>query len=65
MGRQEAHELVRLAAKDKGDFADSVLERAGGVISNDDVKAALRPESYIGSAVEQVDRVLEALGEDL
>ena len=65
MDRQEAHELVRMAAKDAGDFADAVVERAGGAISKDEVKAALRPESYIGTAGEQVDRVLEVLGEDL
>ena len=65
MDRQEAHELVRMAAKDAGDFADAVVERAGGAISKDEVKAALRPESFIGTAGEQVDRVLEVLGEDL
>jgi len=67
MGRQEAHELIRenamkVYSSDKGFF--EVLkedERLAQYISEKDLEAAMDPENYIGTAVEQVDSVVKKL----
>ncbi|MBN2518143.1 MAG: adenylosuccinate lyase, partial [Candidatus Altiarchaeota archaeon] len=67
MGRQEAHELARKCAMevyDTGKDFYSVLSSNKEIkkyLSDTELKAALKPENYIGTAVEQVDRVIREL----
>jgi adenylosuccinate lyase len=67
MGRQDAHEAVRVASMEalrrKEDLA-AALSRNREVakfLSRKELSALLRPEKYIGTAPEQVDQVIAAL----
>lgn len=68
MDRQKAHELVRNCAMEsynKNTSFKSVVEKTKEVtkiLSKREIEDALKPEKYIGTAVEQVDRVLKELG---
>ncbi|MBN2251260.1 MAG: adenylosuccinate lyase [Candidatus Altiarchaeota archaeon] len=67
MGRQEAHELLRILAMEsyekKTPFAD-LLNRnktVGKYLNEKEIASALDPKNYIGTAVEQVEKVLDEL----
>jgi adenylosuccinate lyase len=63
MDRQEAHEVVRVASMEalvKGKPLDEVLAGNRAVttcLSRDEIRELLDPERYIGTAVEQVERL--------
>ncbi|HIH69124.1 adenylosuccinate lyase [Methermicoccus shengliensis] len=65
MGRQDAHELVRGCAMrayaGEGDFLELLKDSVGGLVSEQELKEALDPHQYIGTAVEQVERVIALL----
>jgi adenylosuccinate lyase len=67
MGRQEAHEAARKAAMrvyDEGIMYSDALKADATIkkyLSDDEIDDALKPENYIGTAVEQVDAVLKKL----
>jgi adenylosuccinate lyase len=67
MGRQTAHELLRVAsmrALAEGRSLAGVLGEDHEIlkyISHEEIAALLAPEQYIGTAVQQVDRVIEKL----
>jgi adenylosuccinate lyase len=67
VGRQEAHELLRrLAMKcwsEKRSLRDVMLEDAvaSDIIAEEELDDWLRPENYLGTSVEQVDRVVASL----
>lgn len=67
MGRQEAHEILRRAAGEalagRALFRDALLRdaRVAGLLRPRDIDRCLNPESYIGTAVSQVDRLLAGL----
>ncbi len=70
MSRQDAHELLRrLAFKayaENREFKD-VLKESGEVrayLSEEEIENALNPANYIGTAVEQVRRVIEKAREE-
>jgi len=65
IGRQEAHSMVREASM-KALEAESHLSdllkadsRITGVLSAEEIDEAMEPDTYLGTALEQVDRVLE------
>lgn len=63
MPRQEAHELVRKISMQAKDFAKD-LKESGEVskyLSTQEIGALMDPHTYIGTAVEQVERVLREL----
>ena len=45
----------------KGGFIDLLKQSVGTLASEQELKDALRPESYIGTAVQQVGRVVSQL----
>jgi len=65
MGRQEAHELLRkLAVKshvENRGFKEVLLESevVRNLLSEEEIDEALNPRNYLGTAVEQVERVIE------
>jgi len=67
MGRQEAHELLRLAAgatlASGKPFRAVLLEnkRLAAFLKPKDLERCLNPESYIGTAVAQVESVIARL----
>lgn len=67
MGRQEAHELLRQTAGEtfttRKPFRDVLLgnRRIVSLLTPDKLDHCLNPESYIGTAVPQVERVLAEL----
>jgi adenylosuccinate lyase len=67
MGRQDAHERVRMASMQalaEGASLGDVLAKDPEVVrycSRDDIAALLNPDSYIGTSVQQVNRVREKL----
>jgi adenylosuccinate lyase len=67
MGRQDAHERVRMASMQalaEGALLIDVLAKDPEVVrycSRHDIAVLLNPDSYIGTSVEQVDRVREKL----
>lgn len=69
MGRQEAHETLRFLShrcwREGRPLKDIILqdEELSRIVSPAEVEEWLRPERYIGTAVEQVERVVEALRE--
>jgi adenylosuccinate lyase len=71
VGRQRAHEMMRRLAMrcwdEKRSLRDVMLEdeEASGIVTEADLDDWLRPENYIGTAVEQVDRVVMKLRENL
>ncbi|HOO53674.1 MAG TPA: adenylosuccinate lyase, partial [Methanothrix sp.] len=64
VGRQKAHEIMRsssMRAVEEGTTLAEVLageETVSGVLSSDEIQRLLDPHQYIGTAVEQVDRLL-------
>jgi len=64
MGRQEAHELIRnIALKSESEnqtFLEALLENETIVskMTQSEVDEALKPENYLGTAIEQVENVL-------
>jgi adenylosuccinate lyase len=67
MGRQEAHEVVRVASMEayrrKGDLAVILAadKEVKKFITRKELEALLDPEGYIGTAPQQVDRVIARL----
>ena len=65
MARDEAYRLVRelalKAIREEKPFLDIVLEdeRITSLIGPEELRDLLRPEGYLGTAVEQVSRVVE------
>ena len=65
MSRQEAHELVRRlaikSADEKRPFRDVIMEdeRVTSLLSVEEIEAALDPERYLGTAVEQVELAIK------
>jgi len=63
VGRQQAHEVVRQASmqalEEKRDLAEVLLEKeaVAGILSSEEIAALLDPHRYIGTAVEQVERL--------
>jgi len=64
MGRQEAHELVRKISMQTKDFTKDLKEseEVSTYLSAREIGALMDPHTYIGTAVEQVERVLRELG---
>ena len=66
MSRQEAHELLRkLSIKSETEnkpFKTVLLEdtAVGKLLSEKEIEEALKPENYLGTAIQQVERVVEA-----
>ena len=64
MGRQEAHELIRsiaLKSESKNQpFLEALLENSVIIskMTRREVEKALEPENYLGTAIEQVDKIL-------
>jgi adenylosuccinate lyase len=67
MGRQEAHEVVRECAlasyREGSPFQDKLMANKTVMkfLTPKEVEDALKPENYIGTAVEQVDAALKKL----
>ncbi len=67
VGRQEAHEIVRssaMEARESGRHMKEVLMSRPEVtefISAEEIEGVMDPEGYIGTAVEQVEAVVELL----
>jgi adenylosuccinate lyase len=67
MGRQEAHELVRKNAMivyDTGELFIDVLKKDSDVmklLSESELEEVMKPENYVGTAVEQVEKVIKRL----
>ncbi len=67
VGRQEAHEIVRtsaMEARESGRHMKEVLmsrPEVTGFISAGEIEGVMDPEGYIGTAVEQVEAVVERL----
>ncbi|MFQ6053581.1 MAG: adenylosuccinate lyase [Candidatus Bathyarchaeia archaeon] len=67
VGRQEAHEMLRRLARrcweERRSLQEVMLEDPGAsaLASPEELDEWLRPENYLGTAVEQVERVVEAL----
>ena len=67
VGRQRAHEMMRRLAMrcldERRSLRDVMLEddEVGKIVTKADLDDWLKPENYIGTAVEQVDRVVETL----
>ncbi len=69
MGRQRAHEMMRRLAmecwEEKRSLREVMLEdeEARGLATEAELDDWLRPENYIGTAIQQVERVVQTLGE--
>jgi len=67
VGRQQAHEIMRQSAmqafEEKRELADVLLENdiVTGRLSEAEIRALLDPHQYIGTAVQQVERLNEKL----
>lgn len=63
MNRQKAHELVRRCAMKKGKFRDILLreKEIRKIVSEKEIKDALKPEKYLGCAEEVVEKCIKAL----
>lgn len=60
MGRQDAHETMRVVSMKDGLFIDNVKQESKitDLLSNSEIEAALNPENYIGYAKQIVDDVI-------
>lgn len=69
LGRQRAHEAVRRAAMEARErgrpFAEVLAKRLKGAVSERELNRLLRPENYLGTARERVDRVVKELRREL
>ena len=67
VGRQEAHEMLRRLAmrcwEERRSLREVMLEdpAASGLVTAEELDEWLRPENYLGTAIEQVDRAVEVL----
>ncbi|MHC1602714.1 MAG: adenylosuccinate lyase [Methermicoccaceae archaeon] len=65
MSRQSAHELVRECAMGayagEGEFLELLKQSVGEKASEEELADALKPEGYIGTAVQQVEEVVRRL----
>jgi len=67
IGRQEAHEIMRTASleafKNHKPFKEILMKhpKISSIMTEHDLDACLDPNKYIGTAVEQVDRVISDL----
>jgi adenylosuccinate lyase len=67
MGRQDAHEMLRrLAMKcwtEKRSLKEVMMEddQSSALVSEDELNEWLKPENYVGTAIQQVERVIEKL----
>ncbi|MBS7287733.1 MAG: adenylosuccinate lyase [Candidatus Freyarchaeota archaeon] len=67
MGRQEAHELLRKLSlkcfREKVPFKKAILEHEilGNLVTEEELEEWLNPKNYIGTAVEQVERIVNRL----
>jgi len=63
MNRQKAHELVRRCSMRKGEFKDILLKEKEirEIVSEKEIKDALKPEKYLGCAEEVVENCVKAL----
>ena len=67
MGRQDAHEMLRrLAMKcwtQKRNLKEVMMEddQAFALVSENELNEWLKPENYVGTAIQQVERVIEKL----
>ncbi|HEY9245595.1 MAG TPA: adenylosuccinate lyase [Candidatus Methanoperedens sp.] len=67
VGRQEAHEIVRqcaMLARETGIHMKDALTRneiISKYMSEDEIKRTMEPDNYIGTAVEQVESLVEKL----
>ncbi|MFP3950921.1 MAG: adenylosuccinate lyase [Candidatus Bathyarchaeia archaeon] len=67
MGRQEAHEIVRKMAMKSWEKRISLKEvmmkdpKIGGLVTDEELERWLHPGNYLGTAIEQVDRVIQEL----
>ena len=65
--RQEAHELVRVAAMESFEkdieMATALINsgKVKGLLSLKEIEDVLNPENYIGSAIEQIENVIKKL----
>jgi adenylosuccinate lyase len=70
MGRQDAHELLRqlsvTAVSEDSDFVSVLLkdERVTNLLSNEEIREAVNPRNYIGTAIMQVKDVLRQSSEE-
>jgi len=66
-GRQQAHEIMRLSSmkafEEKRDLADVLMEQevVTARLTGDEIRDLLDPHKYIGTAVEQVERLNQKL----
>jgi adenylosuccinate lyase len=60
MGRQDAHEIMRVVSMKEGRFIDNVKKdnKIRELLSESEINDALNPEKYIGYAKEIVDDVI-------
>jgi len=60
MGRQDAHETMRVVSMKEGRFIDNVKKdtKIKKLLSDSEINDALNPEKYIGYAKEIVDDVI-------
>ncbi len=69
IGRQEAHEILRelslKCVKEKIPFKKAILEHEvlGKLVTEKELEEWLNPRNYIGTAVEQVERIIQRLKE--
>jgi adenylosuccinate lyase len=67
MGRQDAHELLRMIAMESHDkekpFRELLLKNKeiGRYLKEKEIDTTLNPKNYIGTAVEQVEKVVKGL----
>lgn len=67
LSRQDAHEILRVAAIEvkskKISFIDALLNRkeVSDKISKEELEKLLNPETYIGTAIQQVDYIIKEL----
>ncbi|MEM1658789.1 MAG: adenylosuccinate lyase [Candidatus Jordarchaeales archaeon] len=67
LGRQEAHEILRTLAikcvKEKIPFKRAILEHEvlKNLVTEEELEEWLNPKNYIGTAVEQVERIVKRL----
>jgi len=71
MNRQEAHELLRrLAIKSQQEnrhFREVLLENeiVRKFLSEEEIEEALNPRNYLGTAVKQVELIIEKCGKEM
>jgi adenylosuccinate lyase len=70
IGRQSAYEIVRSAAMNAYESGDTLLDALlkeaviAEHLTKDELELMIRPENYIGTAIQQVERVVTLLRQD-